>query len=106
MTEEQKMSPQEVEALYGRLVSGTRDFMDANGFSRLILGLSGGIDSAVVCCLAASAAGAVGDAQKVLDKVAVKGVIHKNKAARLKSRLARRLNALKAQAPESEAQEG
>lgn len=36
------------------------------------------------------------DATKALDQVASKGTIHKNAAARSKSRLARRLNALKA----------
>jgi small subunit ribosomal protein S20 len=35
-------------------------------------------------------------AAKKLDKAAAKGVIHRNKAARLKSRLARKLNAAKA----------
>jgi small subunit ribosomal protein S20 len=35
-------------------------------------------------------------AQKRLDKAATKGVIHKNAAARRNSRLAKRLNALKA----------
>ena len=33
---------------------------------------------------------------KKLDKAAAKGVIHKNKAARMKSRLAKRVNAAKA----------
>jgi small subunit ribosomal protein S20 len=35
-------------------------------------------------------------ASKQLDKAAAKGVIHKNKAARLKSRLAHKLNAVRA----------
>ena len=35
-------------------------------------------------------------AAKTLDKAAAKGVIHPNKAARLKSRMARKLNAAKA----------
>jgi small subunit ribosomal protein S20 len=37
-------------------------------------------------------------AQKRLDKAAAKGVIHKNAAARRNSRLAKKLNALKASA--------
>jgi small subunit ribosomal protein S20 len=37
-------------------------------------------------------------AQKKLDKAATKGLIHKNAAARKKSRLAKKLNALSAQA--------
>jgi small subunit ribosomal protein S20 len=35
-------------------------------------------------------------ATKKLDKAAARGVIHKNKAARLKSKMARKLNAAKA----------
>ena len=35
-------------------------------------------------------------AQPVIDRVAQKGVIHKNKAARHKSRLAKRINAMSA----------
>lgn len=38
------------------------------------------------------AAAALAGASKALDQAAAKGVIHKNKAARKKSRLARRLN--------------
>lgn len=38
---------------------------------------------------------AVRQTGRVLDKVATKGVIHRRKAARLKSRLARKLNAAK-----------
>jgi small subunit ribosomal protein S20 len=41
------------------------------------------------------------DAAQTLDKVAAKGVIHKNTAARRKSRLAKRLNAAKARAAAS-----
>jgi small subunit ribosomal protein S20 len=37
-------------------------------------------------------------AQKRIDKAATKGVIHRNAAARRKSRLAKKLNALKAEA--------
>lgn len=50
---------------------------------------------------AADAAGAETEmrlATKKLDQAAAKNVIHKNAAARLKSRLARRLHALKASA--------
>ncbi len=38
------------------------------------------------------------EATKTLDKIAAKGTIHKRTAARRKSRLAKRLNALKASA--------
>lgn len=51
-------SPQEkIESLYGALVLGIRDYMAKCGFSKALLGLSGGIDSAVTCCLAKEAVG-------------------------------------------------
>ena len=37
---------------------GLRDYVEKNGFSHVVLGLSGGIDSALVACLAADALGA------------------------------------------------
>lgn len=43
---------------------------------------------------AAVTAAAFADAQPVLDRMASRGLIHRNKAARHKSRLARRLRAL------------
>ena len=45
---------------------------------------------------------AVARATRMLDHVATKGVIHRRKAARLKSRLMRRLNATQAAAPSAE----
>ena len=44
-------------SIYSALVTGIRDYMRKCGFSKAILGLSGGIDSAVTCCLAAEAVG-------------------------------------------------
>ncbi|MFC5405153.1 MULTISPECIES: 30S ribosomal protein S20 [Cohnella] len=44
-----------------------------------------------------AAKAAYGVAQKKLDKAATKGLIHKNAAARKKSRLAKKINALSAQ---------
>ena len=43
--------------LYDALVLGLRDYIHKCGFTRVILGLSGGIDSAVVACVAAEALG-------------------------------------------------
>ena len=37
---------------------GTRDYVRKNGFERVVIGLSGGVDSALVACLAAEALGA------------------------------------------------
>jgi NAD+ synthase (glutamine-hydrolysing) len=47
----------EIEAVYKALLLGTRDYMRKCGFKKAILGLSGGIDSAVVVTLAADALG-------------------------------------------------
>ena len=46
------------EAVYRALVCGTRDYVTKCGFSRAVVGLSGGIDSALVACIAAGALGA------------------------------------------------
>lgn len=47
-----------IEDLYQALVLGIRDYFHKLGFRKAILGLSGGIDSALVACLAAEALGA------------------------------------------------
>jgi len=44
--------------VYAALVMGTRDYVRKNGFSNVVLGLSGGIDSALVAAIAADALGA------------------------------------------------
>ncbi len=46
-----------VESLYNALVLGIRDYVTKCGFKKIAIGLSGGIDSAVTCCLAAAAVG-------------------------------------------------
>jgi len=48
----------EVAQLYQALVMGTRDYARKCGFRSAVLGLSGGIDSAVTACIAAEALGA------------------------------------------------
>lgn len=47
----------ETESLLQALVLGTRDYARRCGFKHALLGLSGGIDSAVVACIAAAALG-------------------------------------------------
>lgn len=47
----------EIESVYDALVLGIRDYMRKCGFSKAVLGLSGGVDSSVTCCLAKEAAG-------------------------------------------------
>jgi NAD+ synthetase len=49
--------PPDEEELFGALVLGVRGFVDKNGLPRAILGLSGGVDSALVACVAAEALG-------------------------------------------------
>lgn len=48
----------DIEQIYQGLILGIRDYFYKSGFKQAILGLSGGIDSAVVCALAAEALGA------------------------------------------------
>jgi NAD+ synthase (glutamine-hydrolysing) len=51
-------TPALVERVYGALVVGTRDYVDKNGFPGIILGLSGGVDSALTLAIAVDALGA------------------------------------------------
>lgn len=46
---------QPIENLYHALVMGTRDYVHKCGFKSAVIGLSGGIDSAVTACIAAEA---------------------------------------------------
>ena len=46
-----------VEEVYHALVTGTRDYIRKSGFSRALVGLSGGIDSALTATVAADALG-------------------------------------------------
>ncbi len=45
------------EEVYKALVLGTRDYIEKNGFSKVLIGLSGGIDSALVASIACDALG-------------------------------------------------
>ncbi|WP_372522732.1 NAD+ synthase [Sulfuricaulis sp.] len=48
----------EEESVYSALVLGVRDYIGKNGFAGAVIGLSGGIDSALTLCLAVDAIGA------------------------------------------------
>jgi NAD+ synthase (glutamine-hydrolysing) len=50
------IAPVEAE-VYAALTLGLRDYVEKNGFAHVVLGLSGGIDSALVACLAVDALG-------------------------------------------------
>ena len=53
-----KRSPGEIEGqVYKALTLGVRDYLGKNGFPRAIIGLSGGIDSALTLCVAVDALG-------------------------------------------------
>jgi NAD+ synthase (glutamine-hydrolysing) len=47
-----------IEEVYSALVLGTRDYVHKNGFSKAIVGLSGGIDSSLTAVIAVDALGA------------------------------------------------
>ena len=49
--------PEEIEEIYRALVMGTRDYLHKTGFRKAIVGLSGGIDSALTAVVAADALG-------------------------------------------------
>ncbi len=46
-----------LEEIYKALTLGTRDYVHKNGFEKVVLGLSGGMDSALVACIATDALG-------------------------------------------------
>jgi NAD+ synthase (glutamine-hydrolysing) len=57
-TDKEPYAPQEqIASVYHALVLGIRDYMDKCGFKKTVIGLSGGIDSALVSCLASDAKG-------------------------------------------------
>jgi len=53
-----RTAPWPLAELYAALVSGIRDYAQQNGFQRILVALSGGIDSALVAALAVEALGA------------------------------------------------
>ena len=48
---------QKIERIHSALILGLKDYFSKMGFNKVVLGLSGGLDSAVVTCLAAEAIG-------------------------------------------------
>lgn len=57
-TQQQVAIPGNIEAVYQALVLGMRDYVNKNRFKGVVLGLSGGIDSALTLALAVDALGA------------------------------------------------
>lgn len=58
LTEDIAVAESQEEQVWNALVTGLRDYVQKNGFRSVVLGLSGGIDSAVCAVLAADAIGA------------------------------------------------
>ena len=52
------MKVDELTEIYDALVLGTRDYVRKNGFQKVVIGLSGGIDSSLVAAIAVDAIGA------------------------------------------------
>ncbi|RJX31109.1 MAG: NAD+ synthase [Desulfurivibrio sp.] len=52
------LPPEDTELVFAALAMGCRDYIRKCGFSRVLLGLSGGIDSALTCAIACEALGA------------------------------------------------
>lgn len=50
--------PPKIESVYSALLMGTRDYVNKNGFESVVLGLSGGVDSALTLAVAVDALGA------------------------------------------------
>lgn len=50
--------PSEIAEIYEAMKLGVRDYVIQNGFQKVILGISGGIDSAIVACICADSLGA------------------------------------------------
>lgn len=47
----------EIELVYKALVTGLKDYIKKNGFEKVVIGLSGGIDSSLTACIAVDALG-------------------------------------------------
>lgn len=57
VAEEEDPGVEDIEQAFGALVLGTRDYLHKSGFKKAVLGLSGGIDSALTAAVAAEALG-------------------------------------------------
>jgi NAD+ synthase (glutamine-hydrolysing) len=57
-TDDWQWSDSELEDILSALVLGTRDYIKKSGFKKVVIGLSGGIDSAIVAVIAVRALGA------------------------------------------------
>lgn len=84
--------PQDVEDIYHALILGIKDYCEKTGFKKVVLGLSGGIDSALVAVLSKealgsenvlcvmmpskySSEGSIKDSEKLINNLGVKSTI-------------------------------
>ncbi len=84
--------PSEIEDIYNAIVLGIRDYCQKTGFKKIVLGISGGIDSALVAVLAKeaigsenvlcvmmpsqySSEGSIRDSKKLIENLGVKSTI-------------------------------
>ncbi len=56
-SEDKAPLPRRIPEIFEALVLGARDYVDKNGFKKALIGLSGGIDSALTAAIAAQALG-------------------------------------------------
>lgn len=56
-TDQQQPDPEPLETMYSALVLGVKDYIEKNGFKGVVIGLSGGIDSALTLAVAVDALG-------------------------------------------------
>lgn len=52
-----EVAPEDISHLWAALVLGLHDYVTKSGFTKAVVGLSGGVDSAVTACIAAEALG-------------------------------------------------
>ena len=57
LTSEKHKYPKGIASLYGAIILSIKDYVEKNGFSSVVLGLSGGIDSALVATMSVDALG-------------------------------------------------
>lgn len=90
--------PGDIEQDYRAMVLGLQDYLRKSGFSKVVLGLSGGIDSALVAVIAADALGA-GNVQCVMlpSRYTSQGSL--DDAADLARRIGARLDTVEIEAP-------
>jgi len=92
--------PADIERDYHAMVLGTRDYLHKSGFSKVVLGLSGGVDSALVAAIATDALGA-GNVHGVMLPSRFTSQVSLDDAAGIARRLGCRLDAVPITGPQT-----